>query len=335
MKIYLVVGRRNMAAATVHGGLYANVGQTSRTVSERLNDKDYKRKNMAGEFIIILEKEVSGITDRDIHDMLRQHKEVKWDASSPNTEEFLFIGDVGDGALASRIVNSCIEKLEKQEKTEKTESLVFKKLKQSGINPLSSFSSVNMYWFVLRSFQKKIDRNGNPYIVMSTYDVSKKNMTTVFCYNWRVEDPKLNTIWVALASKAKAPGAFITSYSKIKYISDFDPAVTIPPEIKVEIIGDNAQYTQNLKSEVEFLLKEKREYVLKNAELLHKTKELETVNQKLKKVERKNEHLFLRTRELEIQRDGYIKQYENLRFMAYILPLSLLFAWAMWVIVNS
>ena len=49
-KIYIVAGERNMKLAQIEGGLWANVGQTTRGVSDRLRDDDYKRKAAGGKW---------------------------------------------------------------------------------------------------------------------------------------------------------------------------------------------------------------------------------------------------------------------------------------------
>lgn len=111
-KIYIVAGERNMASWQVHGGLWANVGQTTRNVSNRLQDDDYKRKAGGGEWKILFEQDVSdGFTDHQIHPFLKQHPGVSWVRESNNTEEFLFKGDPGDGSVARQIVDGILRKI--------------------------------------------------------------------------------------------------------------------------------------------------------------------------------------------------------------------------------
>ena len=94
------------------GGLWANVGQTTRDVSNRLQDDDYKRKAAGGKWKILFEQDVpDGFTDHQIHPFLKQHPGVSWDRESNNTEEFLFKGDPGDGSLARQIVDGILRKI--------------------------------------------------------------------------------------------------------------------------------------------------------------------------------------------------------------------------------
>jgi len=103
-KIYIVAGERNMRLAPTEGGLYANVGQTTRGVADRLRDDDYKRKAAGGKWQVLLEQEVGDLTDKQIHPLLKNHSRVLWDPDSNNTEEFFFRGDPGDGSVALEIV---------------------------------------------------------------------------------------------------------------------------------------------------------------------------------------------------------------------------------------
>ena len=111
-KIYIVAGERNIKSANTLGGLYANVGQTTRRIIDRLNDDDYKRKAAGGRWISLFEHSVgNSISDKDIHIHLKQHPFVKWDRDSNNTEEFLFCNDLGDGAVAKEIVLGILKKI--------------------------------------------------------------------------------------------------------------------------------------------------------------------------------------------------------------------------------
>lgn len=93
-------------------GLWANVGQTTRDVSERLRDDDYKRKAAGGRWQILFTQDVGeNLTDKQIHPFLKQHPEVEWDHNSDNTEEFLFKGDQGDGSVARRIVGEILRRV--------------------------------------------------------------------------------------------------------------------------------------------------------------------------------------------------------------------------------
>lgn len=111
-KIYIVAGERNIKSANTLGGLYANVGQTTRRIADRLNDDDYKRKAAGGRWISLFEHSVgNSISDKDIHIHLKQHPFVKWDRDSNNTEEFLFCNDLGDGTVAKEIVLGILKKI--------------------------------------------------------------------------------------------------------------------------------------------------------------------------------------------------------------------------------
>jgi hypothetical protein len=111
-KIYIVAGERNIKAVNIHGGLYANVGQTTRRITDRLSDDDYKRKAGGGSWIPLLEYSVgNSISDKEIHIHLRQHPDVRWNRESNNTEEFLFCNDLGDGMVAKEIVLGILKKI--------------------------------------------------------------------------------------------------------------------------------------------------------------------------------------------------------------------------------
>lgn len=111
-KIYIVAGERNMRLAQSEGGLWANVGQTTRNVYERLRDDDYKRKAMGGELMVLFEQDVGDMTtDKQIHPLLKNHPDVSWSPKSSNTEEFFFKGDLGDGVVARKIVSEVLQKV--------------------------------------------------------------------------------------------------------------------------------------------------------------------------------------------------------------------------------
>ena len=111
-KIYIVAGERNMKLAQIEGGLWANVGQTTRDVSDRLRDDDYKRKAAGGKWQVLLNQGVGeSLSDHQVHPFLKQHPEVSWDRESDNTEEFFFKGDPGDGSVARRIVSEILRRI--------------------------------------------------------------------------------------------------------------------------------------------------------------------------------------------------------------------------------
>ena len=118
-KIYIVACEMSMQCARAgltdlragSNGLWANVGQTTRNVYERLRDDDYKRKQMGGELMVLFEQDVGDMTtDKQIHPLLKQHPDVIWNKSS-NTEEFFFKGDPGDGSVARRIVSEILRRI--------------------------------------------------------------------------------------------------------------------------------------------------------------------------------------------------------------------------------
>lgn len=112
-RIYIVAADRIKTLAKLEKcGLHANVGETDRTIEERLKDKDYRRKNPGGKWITIYDSGlIDGITDREIHQHLKCRPDVKWDQKSDNTEEFLFINDSGDGKEAKRIVEEIVRRI--------------------------------------------------------------------------------------------------------------------------------------------------------------------------------------------------------------------------------
>jgi hypothetical protein len=112
--IYLIAGERLIEGVAHFGGLYANVGQTERSVSERLKDEDYRRKNSGGDWKVLKTWKVEPyVSDSDLHKILKSNKyagKVMWKKSS-NTEEFNFIGDDGKGSVAIPIIQEELERL--------------------------------------------------------------------------------------------------------------------------------------------------------------------------------------------------------------------------------
>jgi len=84
--LYIVAGQRNIRNGIV---TYANVGMTSRPVEERLKDYDYRRKQLAGNLVILGRYDISGYTDHQIHALLRR-KFVMNPSDNANEEEFEF-----------------------------------------------------------------------------------------------------------------------------------------------------------------------------------------------------------------------------------------------------
>ena len=106
--IYLVAGSRNVITAHSLGGLWANVGETSKSVEERLEGLDYARKMAGGDWIILNQWRVPDwISDSMLHTKLRLNPKIKW-FDSHNTEEFLFTEDTGDGNTASEYIGAAI-----------------------------------------------------------------------------------------------------------------------------------------------------------------------------------------------------------------------------------
>lgn len=111
MIIYIVAGERNCRKGAVsdNGGLWANVGQTSRNPEDRLTDDDYRKKAAGGKWLVLAQFDVGdSLTDYDVHKYLKSHPEIKYDYSS-NTEEFLFTTDDGSGRRAKEIVGEFVE----------------------------------------------------------------------------------------------------------------------------------------------------------------------------------------------------------------------------------
>ena len=109
--IYLVAGSRSLDSIEVHGGLWANVGETTKSVEERLSGMDYSRKAAGGEWVILNKWKVPiWFSDSMVHQELRKSEMVVW-KNSANSEEFLFIGDQKNANLASLIIGEAIIKL--------------------------------------------------------------------------------------------------------------------------------------------------------------------------------------------------------------------------------
>lgn len=128
MNIYILSSAMaiELAESKPGRGLTANVGQTTRPVSERIKDSDYSRKTPGGRWVIITEFNDTQITDSDVHKFLKDHPRVKWDDENPNTEEFTFLDDDGSGNEAVKIVSSFM-----QENDLKLLKREYKRLKKS------------------------------------------------------------------------------------------------------------------------------------------------------------------------------------------------------------
>ena len=108
-RIYIVAGERIVELAQANGkGLWANVGQTTSQVADRLRANDYKRKAAGGKWVILYDQVVGNLSDKEIHPFLKSHPRVEHDKDSSNTEEFKFLDDPGDGSEAIKIIEEIL-----------------------------------------------------------------------------------------------------------------------------------------------------------------------------------------------------------------------------------
>lgn len=106
--IYLVAGQRNIESVELHGGIFANCGETDRAIEDRLSDNDYGRKNSGGNWTILAKWKVPDwISDHDVHAILRTNDRISW-GNPTNTEEFFFAGETDAIQLAKTIVESAV-----------------------------------------------------------------------------------------------------------------------------------------------------------------------------------------------------------------------------------
>jgi len=223
-KLYVIAGERNINAAQINGGLFANVGQTTRTVQERLSDKDYRQKSAGGKWKILLQDiDLGEFEDAHIHEQLRERNDVIWDPTSSNTEEFHFVTDTGSGDEVKRIIAECIENLKRTHPVQ-LESLP-RKLEKSGVKNASEFSEPGIYWFKVNSFYERIDKNNRKYLIVR-FNNDKKGYQEVFCWAWEGPYPKIGAMFLASIKKGKI--SLMTSYGRMKLIydghSDLTPA---------------------------------------------------------------------------------------------------------------
>ena len=109
MIIYIVAGERNIQTVETLGGLYFNLGQTSRSVEERLKDPDYRRKNAAGKWVVLHKWEVEdSLTDSVFHELLEDNGIDR--SGTNNTEEFFAHGDDGTADEVAKIIQDYIDK---------------------------------------------------------------------------------------------------------------------------------------------------------------------------------------------------------------------------------
>jgi len=102
--LYVIAAESNVRDGIVE---YANVGQTDRSVEDRIKDGDYSRKAAGGNWIPLRTFDIGGHNDGEIHAELRRMGFIKNPRGTSNTEEFLF-GLPIDGVVdaVARCVNS-------------------------------------------------------------------------------------------------------------------------------------------------------------------------------------------------------------------------------------
>lgn len=106
--IYLVAGQRNIDSVELHTGLFANVGETTVSVSERLSNVDYARKCSGGNWTILASWKIPDwISDHDVHAILRTNDRISW-GNPTNTEEFFFAGESDAIQFAKTTVESAV-----------------------------------------------------------------------------------------------------------------------------------------------------------------------------------------------------------------------------------
>jgi hypothetical protein len=240
-KLYVIAGERNMKAVKDLGGLYANVGQTTRTVYDRIKDKDYRLKSGAGTWKVIIEDTPLGkFEDAHIHELLRKRGDVKWDPESLNTEEFHFITDKGNGEEAKRIVKECLNNLQPHS-IEKDIDIVKSKLQSAGIRHASEFNDEGIYWFRIRSFINKVDKNGKTYLIINFIN-NTGSYKSIFCWGSWGEYPKIGSMWIAEVKKRKR--SLATSSSKLKLIQNDLPAEVLEKVPGISDIGFFCNYDE-------------------------------------------------------------------------------------------
>jgi hypothetical protein len=240
-KLYVIAGERNMKAVKDLGGLYANVGQTTRTVYDRIKDKDYRLKSGGGTWKVIIEDAPLGkFEDAHIHELLRKRNNVKWDPESLNTEEFHFITDKGDGEEAKRIVKECLNNL-RPHSIEKDIDIVKSKLQSAGVRHASEFHCEDIYWFRIRSFVDRVDSNGKTYLIINFIN-NTGSYKSIFCWSWRGEYPKIGSTFIAQVKKGKR--SLATSFSKLKLIQNHLPAEVLEEAPGISDVGFFCNYDE-------------------------------------------------------------------------------------------
>ncbi len=88
-KLYVVAGSRNLRSAQSHGGIFFNLGETRRSVRDRLSDHDYSRKAAGGAWEVLGVWNIpEHISDKDIHNIMLKSPILSKATVKSNTEEF-------------------------------------------------------------------------------------------------------------------------------------------------------------------------------------------------------------------------------------------------------
>jgi hypothetical protein len=183
-KLYVVAGKRNMGEhARLNGGLFVNVGMTTRTVDERLGDQDYRNKAAGGVWeVIVRDHEIGSHDDTEIHDELKKRDDVVWSLDGLNTEEFLFVNDPGDGSVARDIVLQIAKNLSPRDKCIEPDASIEQELLGRGIPHAGEVRKSNdsVCWLRVKSV---IERNGpyGKYVIL--YFDSKSRDKAIFVWN--------------------------------------------------------------------------------------------------------------------------------------------------------
>ncbi len=85
--LYVVAAESNIRDGIVE---FANVGQTDRTVEERLRDGDYARKAGGGRWNVLAQFDITGHADHAVHNILRKRGFAINPRNTANTEEVRF-----------------------------------------------------------------------------------------------------------------------------------------------------------------------------------------------------------------------------------------------------
>lgn len=296
-KLYVIAGERNINAAQINGGLFANVGQTTRTVQERLSDKDYRQKSAGGKWKILLQDiDLGEFEDAHIHEKLRERNDVIWDPTSSNTEEFHFVTDTGSGDEVKRIIAECIKNLKRTHPVQ-LESLEHH-FEKKGVKNASEFSEPGIYWFRVNSFIERIDKNNRKYLIIR-FNNGKKGYQEVFCWAWEGPYPKIGSAFLASVKKGKI--SLMTSYGRMRLIYDGSPE-PMPEEEYFK--NDNIYYDEYIR-QIDELNNELK--ILRKAHK-NQTKRLEEVELQLARSSQKKED----ESELKILRKAHTNQTKRL-----------------------